>query len=502
MKINIKNIIKEELQSIITEAKLPKRFTVKTRKSIDGTVYSPGDYALKKKRSGGGIYLNMDKGEMLGVDAANISQLTEAKSLKQYSDKQLLALYKQETGEALLQAIEKELKNRKVKFEGKLDERIKSNIKQKWDSSRTMMDDLRQFILQAKDAGGSDLVRDIADALKLMTNYAMGEYKKAKSLREGRLDEKFASKKIASLFGKVGKWGKDKTFLDDMARQYGVQWDQLTDDMVKGPDTRIDSKGIDIVIASKDVEIPASSTYDWRTRIGAGQLLAVTIKGKRVWIGRGIRTGAGSGRAFIGLDKRGFASIKDVMKIDGAQVYHLDPDEAARGAKQKIKDREAAKAGATAMMDAKKVKQDNIARYRKALTIKAGKAGKGAIVKMLEQITKMYEAAINEKLTKMKQGFIPRDSYYADTVKTIGHRYNYMIRAFEEYMRAGANIEAVKAKYKDKPDQMKYSIDYETSAMANKAKEVKDEFNKLKMELTKLDKAKAYVDVKTLGRAY
>ena len=39
-------------------------------------------------------------------------------------------------------------------------------------------------------------------------------------------------------------------------------------------------------------------------------------------------------------------------------------------------------------------------------------------------------------------------------------------------------------------------------AQKNKAKEVKDEFNKLKMELSKLDKAKAYVDVKTLGRAY
>ena len=61
-----------------------------------------------------------------------------------------------------------------------LNERIKSNIMQKWDKTDTMMDDLRQFIQEAKDAGGADLVRDIADALKLMTNYAMGEYKKAK----------------------------------------------------------------------------------------------------------------------------------------------------------------------------------------------------------------------------------------------------------------------------------------------------------------------------------
>ena len=63
----------------VNEAKLPKRFTVKTKQTIDGTIYSPGDYALKKKRAGGGIYLNMDKGEMLGVDARNITKLEEDK---------------------------------------------------------------------------------------------------------------------------------------------------------------------------------------------------------------------------------------------------------------------------------------------------------------------------------------------------------------------------------------------------------------------------------------
>jgi len=74
------------------------------------------------------------------------------------------------------------LKDQYKRIGGKihLNERIKSNIMQKWDKTDTMMDDLRQFILEAKDAGGADLVRDIADALKLMTNYAMGEYKKAR----------------------------------------------------------------------------------------------------------------------------------------------------------------------------------------------------------------------------------------------------------------------------------------------------------------------------------
>ena len=56
-------------------------------------------------------------------------------------------------------------------------EGIKSNIMQKWDKTGTIQDDLRLFILKAKDAGGSDLLRD---TFKLMSNYAMGEYKKSK----------------------------------------------------------------------------------------------------------------------------------------------------------------------------------------------------------------------------------------------------------------------------------------------------------------------------------
>ena len=58
-------------------------------------------------------------------------------------------------------------------------EGYKSNIKKKWASTDTMMDDLREFILDAKDSGGEDLVRDIHSALRLMTNYAEGELKES-----------------------------------------------------------------------------------------------------------------------------------------------------------------------------------------------------------------------------------------------------------------------------------------------------------------------------------
>jgi len=55
----------------------------------------------------------------------------------------------------------------------------KSNIKKKWASTDVMMDDLREFITDAKDASGEDLVLQIHDALKIMTNYALGMTKES-----------------------------------------------------------------------------------------------------------------------------------------------------------------------------------------------------------------------------------------------------------------------------------------------------------------------------------
>ena len=53
--------------------------------------------------------------------------------------------------------------------------RLKSNIDQKWDSADTMIDDMRQYIGSAVAAGGPELGKELADALKLLMNFAEGE---------------------------------------------------------------------------------------------------------------------------------------------------------------------------------------------------------------------------------------------------------------------------------------------------------------------------------------
>ena len=56
--------------------------------------------------------------------------------------------------------------------------RLKSNIDQKWDSTDTMLDDMRQFIGSAVAASGPDMGKELASALKLLMNFAEGESRK------------------------------------------------------------------------------------------------------------------------------------------------------------------------------------------------------------------------------------------------------------------------------------------------------------------------------------
>ena len=57
--------------------------------------------------------------------------------------------------------------------ESDLTEGVQSNIMQKWGTAKVIQNDLEEFIDNAMDAGGSDLVEDIHKALQRSTKYAM-----------------------------------------------------------------------------------------------------------------------------------------------------------------------------------------------------------------------------------------------------------------------------------------------------------------------------------------
>ena len=61
--------------------------------------------------------------------------------------------------------------------EADLTEGIQSNIMQKWGDEKTIVKDLIQYVDEAVDAGGADLVEDIYNALSQGAKYAMKVYK-------------------------------------------------------------------------------------------------------------------------------------------------------------------------------------------------------------------------------------------------------------------------------------------------------------------------------------
>ena len=90
LQMAIFDLQKEMKKDGLTEGKVnealnaPKKFTVKKKIRVDGNIYNPGIYILKKKKAGGGIYLNTSNNEMLGaytgtLQAANSGFFLEGK---------------------------------------------------------------------------------------------------------------------------------------------------------------------------------------------------------------------------------------------------------------------------------------------------------------------------------------------------------------------------------------------------------------------------------------
>jgi len=326
----------------------------------------------------------------------------------------------------------------------------------------------------------------------------VGMNERALKSTKPRLTEAFASRKLGQVFGAVNRYTAEKSFLVNMAKSFNLEWDKITDDQVKGPDTKLDRKGIDLIIATKDVTLPATSTYDWRTQIKKGQLLSATIKGKRVWSGRGskISTGGGKDRRFVGLDKRGYSNVKSILSIDGAVVYHIDPELKSRGAGEKQASRAEAKAGAAALMSARDTAQQNRNRYEAALKVRVGAEGKGSLIKMIETATKLYEKVLKEKLSMLKKGMVSTESWNNDSWQLVSRAHEQMVREFQYWMKEAADQEAQAKKGSDKFD----STGYIQKQMNQYALNIKQQFNKMNTALKKIDKSKEYSKVQ--GRAY
>ena len=321
------------------------------------------------------------------------------------------------------------------------------------------------------------------------------------------LNEKFASKKITDIYNKItgGKYATDRKFWGAASRAYNIEWDKVTDDMVSGPTGRMTRKGLEFLLAGQDMVVRGTGRYDYGRTIKKGQILSAAYNGKAIYFGKsGVTTGAataGTYPEYIGLNVMGFKNADQIIKkLTGkVEVYQIDTDKAS-GAGAKRQSRKDARKDATALMSLFSIKNQNLARYEKALKDRlANSSPADQAWKMVEATQRMLNDALKKDLDMLKKGK-QRDSWRSAS-SILQNAYSNMtnaivqIKSFENAAIKGA--EKDKAKGLKKGDKNVWSEEkYYLDRIVEEARRIQKSYKEMKMTLSKLDKDKEYYDVR------
>ena len=139
-------------------------------------------------------------------------------------------------------------------------------------------------------------------------------------------------------------------------------------------------------------------------------------------------------------------------------------------AKQLKLDRAEAKKGATALLDSKKVLEQNQKRYQKLLQAKILAKGPDALKKMLDEATALVDKVFKFNTEMLKKGMV---SSGWDSYQTVSGKYGNMVGAYESYVREAAS-------YNKSSKVLGDMDDWQKNYVAARAGEVKGYLNDLK----------------------
>ena len=327
-----------------------------------------------------------------------------------------------------------------------------------------------------------------------------------KVLVEKLLVEKFESKKLAKLATKLDM-GRNKNFFSAIARTYDLALDLV-------PDTAVGSRPdgnkqvINLFFVNKSKVNPFKGA-SWDGTIYPG-LIGATIGKKHAYIATsrwnredGARIGTttkGSDR--MGSQTAGVHNFKRYSEV-ADEVVTIDLRKANTGATaEKKADRKAAKQGATALMNAKEIAGKNRDRYEQMLRDRLAQSSPGdQIIKMVDAVTKMYTASIMNQVKMLKQKKVA--SGWNDSATLIMRAKRDIMQDFEYYLRAendairGKKSDKEMAKKLAKGDKKAWSEEaYYQKQMIKYARQIQQNFKKLKADLKKLDTSKDYIDLR------
>ena len=299
------------------------------------------------------------------------------------------------------------------------------------------------------------------------------------------LNEAFAdpiASKLNKMSGMDNRW---KNFWRSSARTYDIAWDKVPKGSFRKVSTSDPAikKGMAFWIATSPKQ--TGSGYSW-DQIRPG-VVAVTINGKVQYYQGGSGKGAtigpkGSSRYqgdAVGQGKRGTLQLKKLPEYsDFVYVFDL---ESFRGGTKALKAKRAElKLGKDKFTDHRAWKKSNIDRYRTMLADKVG--SRGTVEKMVGEIVKMANAAIEEAMSVVKVG------QYGDMMTTLSGNEvkvdtvtRYMSSALDNFARfiraENSQAEFVK-KY---PEYDGRNLDsYEKGNLRNLALDIKNVYNEFK----------------------
>jgi|TARA_R100000081_G_C4810411_1_gene170706 hypothetical protein len=318
-----------------------------------------------------------------------------------------------------------------------------------------------------------------ADFRKLVKETILNVLKEKKQT----LNEKFESKTAAMMFKKLS--GSDKKFFQGMANSYDIDWANAPESAWgKGANPKL----VNFFFVNKQKVNPFAGYNDWQTTVRPG-LIGVTRGKEKLHIvtdrysatpkaageksvkggfrGRSDRDAMGLGIQNLNNYKR-FAEVAD-------EVITLDLNQLP-SATQIKKDRAEAKRGATALLDSKKVLEQNRKRYTKLLQAKVLAKGPDALKKMLDEGTSLVDKVFKFNTAMLKKGMV---SSGWDSYQTVSNKYGNMVSAYENYVREAANYKKAAKKLVDLDDWQKNYV-------AAKAGEVQGYLTELKKAAEKV----------------
>ena len=278
--------------------------------------------------------------------------------------------------------------------------------------------------------------------------------------KAGIITEKFQSKTASKLYSKLK--GQDAKFFQAFAKTYSVDWANAPEEAFgKGPNPKL----VNFFFVNKAKKNPYSGSgymYDMTIRPG---LIGVTRKKEKIHVSRdrydrstgkttysatgekskGRNTGSPMGTNLDALHNyKRFKEVADeVITIDLSKIGDSKDLKASRAA---------AKAGATALIDAKTVAQQNRSRYETILRDRLANSSPGdQIIKMVDAVTKMYKASVDKQLDMLKKKKV--SSGWNDSATKVQRAYRDILQDFEYYLRAENS--AVKGADRDKAAKLK-----------------------------------------------